>query len=286
MKITFVFALLFVFLIGVTVGAVIFQPVTDQPVQTIHNQNFESQEPAYATQTLDGNSERLESVEDLLRNEIDERHRLEERFLALESRLDKLELDRPQALGEEVQQSRLNTPFSNTPRPARSGIDVEKLLSSGVDSFTANQLLRNWNRYQLDQLELRDRAAREGWLDSEEFRLESEALREGQTQLRDEIGDQQYDQYLYLTGRDNRVLIDSVIVGSAAENSGLQSGDLILSYAGKRLFTSRQLRNSTREGVRGESVSLQVKRNDEVMEFSVPRGPLGIMMDSVSIEPR
>jgi hypothetical protein len=89
----------------------------------------------------------------------------------------------------------------------------------------------------------------------------------------------------YGTGEDNRVQVDSVIPGSAAEIAGLQAGDLIESYADERLFAFSELRNKTTEGEYGEQVAVQVRRGPRVIETWVPRGPLGVTLSSARVEP-
>ena len=103
--------------------------------------------------------------------------------------------------------------------------------------------------------------------------------------MREEIGDAAYDQYLFAAGVNNRVSITNVINGSAAYNAGIESGDLILSYAGRRIFTTRELQESTREGVRGEGVSVTLQRGDQRLDISVSRGPLGVTLSREIQEP-
>ena len=103
--------------------------------------------------------------------------------------------------------------------------------------------------------------------------------------LRAEIGDEAYDRFLYLTGQPNRVVIDSVIADSPAQQAGLQAGDVVINYADGRIFSWVDLRDATRAGQRGEYIIMRVQRDGELFELNVPRGPLGVRMEMEQIEP-
>jgi len=100
-----------------------------------------------------------------------------------------------------------------------------------------------------------------------------------------QLQQQAFGQYLYNSGRPNRVAVQSIINGSAAFTAGVQVGDIIERYAGEFIFTSRDLRQATREGVRNESVVLQVVRNQQSLALSVVRGPLGVTMSAIRVAP-
>ena len=229
-------------------------------------------------------SDQVAELAVLLKSEISRREELETQIANIELQMALIDAS-SQQLDEEITETREGT--ESVPSPVRqAGIQTDSLIRAGVDSGTVEELVAYWNQYQLEQLELRDTAAREGWLGSEEFREQARALSENQKNLRDEIGDDKYDRYLYESGQNNRVAIDSVIRGSVAENAGLRSGDIILGYADNRTFTSRELQNATRDGARGETVNVEVYRNGDSFQISVPRGPLGIMLDAQRVEPR
>lgn len=99
---------------------------------------------------------------------------------------------------------------------------------------------------------------------------------DAQRLLRAEIGDAEYERYLTATGQPTEVQIMDVLASSAAERSGLQPGDQVLSYGGTRVFDMRELNALTREGSPGESVTVEVRRNGQTVQVQVPRGPLGV----------
>lgn len=159
------------------------------------------------------------------------------------------------------------------------------LVAAGVDPVMAEDLVLNEAQRSLERLSLRDQAIREGWVGTAQYREELSRINADERSLREEIGDDTYDRYLYATGADNRVKVDSVIPGSVAEIAGLQAGDLIESYADERLFDFSELRNKTTEGEYGEQVAVQVRRAGRVIETWVPRGPLGVTLDSARVGP-
>ncbi len=155
------------------------------------------------------------------------------------------------------------------------------LLSAGFDPFVVSEIETIRNDLQLQRLELRDRATREGWVSSDEFR---QAFRElnGGSRLRETLGDEDYDRLLLAEGRDNRIRIDSVIDNSAANSAGIQDGDVIYRYADDRIFTFRDLRSATAAGEKDEPVTVQVLRDGTLVDLVIPRGPLGVTISPVT----
>jgi S1-C subfamily serine protease len=135
------------------------------------------------------------------------------------------------------------------------------------------------------RLYLRDRARREGWIGTVRFSNEVAKLEESRQDVRASLGDPGYDAYLYATGQSNRVIIREMLQGSPAKTAGLNAGDVVLRYDGKRVFTTRELQSATTGGRAGESVHVEVLRNGQRIDVYVPRGPLGVYLDSDSAKP-
>lgn len=154
-----------------------------------------------------------------------------------------------------------------------------------MNAGLAEDIVWREGRIELDRLNLRDQASREGWMGSDRYREALNAMSEEGSSLREEIGDSAWDRYLYLTGEDNRVAVSSVIPGSAAEAAGLQPGDLIESYAGGQPFGYNDLRQATIEGEKGELVAVRIRRRDRLIDAWVPRGPLGVRLGMTRAEP-
>jgi hypothetical protein len=175
---------------------------------------------------------------------------------------------------------------SDRPKAPRTPDERRKaLVAAGVDPGLADDILWRESRLELDRLNLRDLAVREGWIGTDRYREERNQIAGEDRSLREEIGDTAWDRYLYGTGKDNRIAVSAVISGSAAEAAGLQPGDLIESYAGDRPFRFAELRDATTQGESGELVAVRVKRAGGVVDIWVPRGPLGIRMEMTRAEP-
>jgi S1-C subfamily serine protease len=94
--------------------------------------------------------------------------------------------------------------------------------------------------------------------------------------IRDEIGDDAYDHYLYAVGRPNRVYVTDTMVNSPAAIAGLQASDVIVRYGGARIFTPDDLIAETQVGTQGEPTLVDITRQDKPLQLEVPRGPLGL----------
>jgi hypothetical protein len=159
------------------------------------------------------------------------------------------------------------------------------LVAAGVSEEWATDIVWRQNQRELKRLELRDEAIREGWFGTERYINDVRNLSADTTGLRGEIGDEAFDRYLYSLGENNRVVVESVLQGSPAEQAGLLPGDIMLGYAGESLFTYTQLRDATTTGERGETVRVEIQRGEDILGFQLPRGPLGIRLDAMSINP-
>ncbi len=163
--------------------------------------------------------------------------------------------------------------------------NLDNLIKGGIDPSLAEDIVRRKNSIELKRLALQDRATREGYLDTQQYYDELAAININDINLRDELGDQRYDEYLYNSKQNNRIRISSVMLGSAAEQAGIQDGDVVISYDNTRMFNWTELKDATAEGQLGEYVSISIDRNGEIFSFSVPRGPLGMQLGATRLEP-
>src|SRR5262249_29817258 len=119
---------------------------------------------------------------------------------------------------------------------AANAVDASKsaeeraLAAAGVDAVTAADIKRRQDSRELAELNLRNQATRENWLDSPRFTEALADINAERVSVRDEIGDAAYDQYLFALGAPNRIRVEDVLAQSAAADAGLQPGDLIISY--------------------------------------------------------
>jgi len=160
-----------------------------------------------------------------------------------------------------------------------------KLQQAGFESQEIEAIEKMQNEAQLQRLELRDRAARVGEQNTEEFRQAMRAAAAANP-IRERLGDNRYDEYLHARESNNRVMIDEVIPGSAAQLAGIRTGDVIFSYAQQRVFRMRDLQALTSSGSRGETVEMVLYRNDRQIQMFLPRGPLGVTISGTVAEPR
>jgi membrane-associated protease RseP (regulator of RpoE activity) len=155
---------------------------------------------------------------------------------------------------------------------------VTRLTALGVDQDRAAEIAQRVNEVDLDRLYLRDQATREGWFNTPRYGQALQEVNGDLSALRDDVGDDAYDRYLYATGQVNRVVVGSVIAGSAAEEAGIKPGDTVLQYDDRRVFSTPELQSATTEGVAGDAVTVTVLRGGQRLRLYVARGPLGIRL--------
>jgi membrane-associated protease RseP (regulator of RpoE activity) len=163
--------------------------------------------------------------------------------------------------------------------------NIDNLIRGGIDPGFAEDIVRRKNSIELKRLELQDRATRDNYLNTQRYYDELDGINSQDINLREELGDEQYDEYLYNSKQNNRIKIASVMLGSAGEQAGIKNGDIVLSYNNQRMFTWQELKDATAEGQLGEYVSISIYRNGEVYSFSVPRGPLGVQLGAARLKP-
>ena len=170
------------------------------------------------------------------------------------------------------------------PTSASSAME-RALIAAGIDATVAADMKRHQDDLAMAEIYLRDQATREQWLDTPRFRDELAAIEAQRVSVRDEIGDDAYDRYLFAQGQTNRVRVDDVMLDSVAAQVGLQAGDIVLRYGDDRIFAPEELVNATRSGRAGESTRLEIIRNGARVEVQVPRGPLGLRIATTQLEP-
>ncbi|NNC98672.1 MAG: PDZ domain-containing protein [Gammaproteobacteria bacterium] len=95
-------------------------------------------------------------------------------------------------------------------------------------------------------------------------------------QLRAEIGEENFLRYLKANGRPTSVAVETVMHGSPGQNAGLLPGDNIVAYDGKQVFSLQDVNKLTIQGAVGESVLIELERDGEPIQLTIPRGPIGI----------
>lgn len=234
---------------------------------------------------------RLKLLEARLAEEVAERRRLETRLETVTAQLE------ARAGSDATENARADSnPPPDTGAPgsaAEEGLASDDnrsameraLTTAGLDAKTAAEIKHRHDALAMSEMYLRDQATREQWLDSPRFEEEMAAIAAQQTSIRDEIGDDAFDRYLFALGETNRVRIDDVLSQSPAAQAGLQAGDMIVRYGDDRIFAPSELVAQTRNGTAGEAVRLEVIRNGARLEVEVPRGPLGLRIAATQAVP-
>lgn len=149
----------------------------------------------------------------------------------------------------------------------------QRLIDNGFAEDEASWVLQQEAQVQLDSLTEQYRARR--------ARVELEKNNGTQAksrfdQLKEKLGEDYFKRYLEANGLPTSVGVNSVLENSPGSNAGLQAGDRILSYDGNRVFNIRELNGLTILGQEGQSVLVEVQRNGNPIQITLPRGPIGI----------
>ena len=195
---------------------------------------------------------------------------------ALQSRLAGEDQDRQAAQQESAEPAASDSRHRQSPATSSSLPEVEALTAAQIPYATAEAIRDLVAQNRLAMLRLRDRAEREGWINSTRYAQELRKLLDPTHGIREQFGDDIYDRYLYASEKPNRVIATAVYPDSAAAAAGIQAGDTVLSYAAKNIYSMQDLQQATLEGEAGESVLVVIRRDDATFSLTVPRGPLGI----------
>ena len=79
--------------------------------------------------------------------------------------------------------------------------------------------------------------------------------------------------------------ITDVLLTSPARAADLRSGDVIVRYGDEKIFSVSDLQHATRGGEVGDPVTVEVLRGDQELRTYLPRGPLGVRLQSARREP-
>lgn len=177
------------------------------------------------------------------------------------------------AAGDSAPEAANAAAFFATRRASReSDADrAQRLTAAGFAPDRAAWIVQRESELQFEAMQARFDAARSGEQGNPfDDRWNPDAM------LRAEIGDREYEQYLQANGRPTAVAVGEVLQSSAGQIAGLQPGDEIVSYDGQRVFSAFDLNRQTMQGEPGQSVVVDILRDDAPMQLVMPRGPIGI----------
>jgi len=221
---------------------------------------------------------RLAALEDAFAAEVDRRVALEARVAELTSELEALGQSpaRGPRMGDggsagpgpgtTEERARVRGQAASSPEE-RQRRAIERLIAAGFAPDRAEWINRRTQELRMQGMQAQYEARREGRPPP----LDVEAAT-----LRAELGEQDYERFLTAQGRSTTVNITGVLASSPAERAGLQAGDEIVSYDGKRVFDVQELNDLTLAGASGQSVVVDVRRNGQNLQLVLPRGPIGV----------
>jgi hypothetical protein len=164
--------------------------------------------------------------------------------------------------------------------------DMQPYMDVGLDPLQVDDITHRQADLEMQRLYLREQAAREGWIGTERYAEALSDLDSVRQTIRQEVGEHVYDRYLYASGQPNRIRVSSIIRGSPAEQAGLLADDVIVSYGGQTILSYNDLTRAISDGDPGESVRVGIVRDQYNMAVAMPRGPLGVRLASVRLEPQ
>lgn len=147
---------------------------------------------------------------------------------------------------------------------------VQRLVEAGFSRERAEELLRTES--QLRRAAVESEYAATGTIRA----LNGSAPAAVGARLRKELGDEEYARYLEALGEPTRIRVPEVDPDSVAANAGIQPGDEIITYAGKRVFNPRELNSLMLKTAEGETVATTVLRDGQPLQLYVTGGALGI----------
>jgi len=280
-------AVIFV-VIGIIVGLNLQQSQSTLLLPAMENQSGSQIEELRRTnQTLQTRLDNLEtqfSSEQALRVSLSET--LEDLKKILENKTPSLNLssNMPESIDQIASNTTSLDAMPDTVTEANKAIS-HTLVAMGIDEIIGERIQEREEKMEMERLYLRNSAIREGWFGTEKYFEKSRQLNSETNIYREELGDENYDRYLFNTDQTNRISVLSVISNSPAAEAGLSKGDIILSYNDENIYSWTDLTTATTSGDMGQTVSVAVKRNDQEFEIFVPRGPLGIRLENIKVNP-
>ena len=221
-------------------------------------------------------------------------HRAEEerRYKKFEKQLAELRVRIENMEGEigtnhDARRNGADTSHEAAPTSRVSGLTgEEKLVEAGIDPSTAAWIQQQLDKNQLDELYLQNQASREGWLNQSRYHQARQEIHGRINEFREQLGDEIFDRLLYALDRPNRVLIMDVMQESPAQQNGLSASDMIVSYDGTRVFSTKELQELTGGGDASSWVVVEISRNGEPLSVFVPGGPLGVRLTTGRVLPQ
>lgn len=285
---------------GVIIGLLLQRPVSDtgkteEPAEQqqtspkdintkIPEKTNNQDNTQYNSKKIDVLNTQVDDLFELIDQETKERKQLAQEVSTLKTDIARLTTPDPD-------ERRLNSTrtYNTSPRNTNAAqgkwFNDQALINAGVDTTEATRIRQLYEDVEMKKLYLRDQAIRDGTIGSQDYQNKRAELDNQLGSLREELGEDVYDAYLYAAGQPNRVVVLSALKNSPANQAGMQPGDTILRYDNQRIFTWTDLRTATAKGDLNTTVLIEVMRDGKPVSIYVPRGPLGIQLDNSSDAP-
>ena len=157
------------------------------------------------------------------------------------------------------------------------------LLKAGMTEDRADALLKHAERAQREIEQTLQTADGSGSL--AEVEAQRAAIRDLGIELRKQLGDEDYDWFLYASGIANRMVVQEAPGAEILGDIDIKPGDVLLSYDGTRVLRPSELQRLWSEGQRGARVKVELLRHGELIATSLPRGPLGVTFTTARLTP-
>lgn len=195
----------------------------------------------------------------------------------LERRLDELVSQNSRLTEQAISQPSEPDTFEQSPQqqdervPIDAGVEqIQRLVEEGIDERDATEIVRLSEEYEMQWLQARYQARQSGQPANGNLRAELAQ------RFRENLGEENYEKYLRSVGQTTSVVIRNVLESSPAQSAGLQSGDEIISYDGRRVYNILELNQLTQLSSETGSVRVELIRNGLPVTVILPQGPIGI----------
>lgn len=258
---------------GFAAAAIVLRSSKPEPLETpaVTGEDYFDQDA--------GTAERLAALEAAVAEERRARQLLEEELLVLYEEIDGLREGRRSeervASAGDADDEAEDTRAEFRQRRARfqtsAEARTEALVEAGFSPDRAEWIRQREDELRVEAMQARFEAQRAGDPQAM-FRAGSDSA----AQLRAELGDAEYEQYLEAYDRPTSVRVGTVLESSPGQQAGLQRGDEIVRYDGQRVFSYSDINARQLAGEPGESVVVDILRDGVPMQVVMPRGPIGI----------
>ena len=176
--------------------------------------------------------------------------------------------------------------FTNSETVPSSEIDNrENIINSGINAYVADDILFRIEQQNTRRLELESIIQTSELSERREYSKELRELLNNKITLRSEMGDDAFDQYLFLNSQNNRVKVSSIKPGSTAESAGIMPNDVILYYDNHKILSSTDIKLASANAEISSNTIVVINRDGEEFSITLPGGILDIEFEPLLVDP-